>query len=133
MSKFKWLILLMVLILVGCENTESLEDSVNNRWAGVINGDLENSYEYFSPGYKTTETIEAYKLRILTAQINLQWKKGVYVNAVCEEETVCKVEVSLDYEYTFPKRSLGGVTAQTKLFENWINLDGKWYLVPNEK
>ena len=133
MNKFKWAMLLAVLIISGCEKAENLESSVNSRWSGITGQNLEKSYNYFSPGYKATETIESYKLRIATAQINLRWKKGQFVSADCEEETVCKVKVLLDYEYTFPKRSLGGVEVQTNLFENWIKLDNKWYFVPKDK
>ena len=132
MNKIKWL-LLMVLTVSGCENTENLENSVNSRWSGIIEKDLDKAYKYFSPGYKATETLESYKLRIVTAQLHLQWKKGEFVSAECEEETVCVVDVLLDYKYTFPKRSLGGVEVQTKISENWIKIDGKWYFVPSDK
>ncbi len=126
----KWTALIAVMMLAGCQQSEDLASSVNSRWSGIIEKDFEQAYEYFSPGYKETETIESFKLRMLTAQINLEWTQGKFVSADCEDEAICEVTVQLDYKYTFAKRSLGGVEVQTEVTENWIKLEEKWHFVP---
>ncbi len=129
-SFMKWTALLSVMMLVGCQQTEDLQSSVESRWLAIIEQDFESAYEYFSPGHKETETAEAFSLRMLTAQMNMKWTKGEFVSANCVEETICEVKIKLDYEYSFSKRSLGGVAVNTEVSENWIQVEGKWYFVP---
>ncbi len=133
MNKSKYLILLATVMLASCQSNESLETSVNNRWAAIVNDELERAYEYFSPGYKEVENLKSFKLRIATAKIQMNWKQGQYAGSECETETICTVKVLVDYTYTFPKRSMGNVDVQTELDENWINIDNKWYFVPKKE
>ena len=122
-----------MLMLTACQQNEDLPTSVNNRWKAVTAQDYETAYGYFSPGYKETESYDAYRLRMATAQLSVQWKEGVFESQECEDEQVCEVKVNIRYEYSFPKRSMGGMEVNTSMTENWINLDGKWYLVPKNK
>lgn len=133
MNKITLLMAVVLVSLMGCKKSETLESSVNNRWAGIVENDLEKAYQYFSPGYKEIESLDGFKLRIATAKINMQWKEGVYKSANCESESHCKVSVSIDYVYTFPRRSMGSSAVQSVVNENWIKVDDKWYMVPAEK
>lgn len=133
MNKIYLLVLVMFLALPACKKSEDLETSVNNRWQAVIENDLEKAYQYVSPGYKEIESLESYKVRIATAKIHMNWKAGSFKSSNCETELVCKVQVSVEYTYTFPRRSMGSSDVNTTLTENWIKVDGDWYLVPKEK
>lgn len=129
--------LLVLLILSSCKKSEDLETSVNNRWQAVIENDLERAYEYFSPGYKNIETLLNYRNRIATAKINMNWTSGKYKSAQCKNDTdtesMCKVQVQVGYTYTFPRRSMGTVETESVVVEDWIQVDGKWHLVPKDR
>lgn len=121
------------LMLSACQKNEDLPTSVNQRWAAVASQDYETAYGYFSPGYRETESLDSYRLRMASARLNVQWKEGAFESQQCSDEQVCEVKVNILYEYSFPKRSMGGMEVNTSMTENWINLDGKWYLVPKNK
>ncbi|MCB1581954.1 MAG: hypothetical protein R3E90_01990 [Marinicella sp.] len=131
--------LLVLMILPGCKKSEDLETSVNNRWQAVVENDLEKAYEYFSPGYKKIENLLSYRNRIATAKINMNWTSGKYKSAQCETDSdtdtvsTCKVQVQVAYTYTFPRRSMGTVGTESVVVEDWIQVKGKWYLVPKER
>jgi hypothetical protein len=122
-----------MLMLSACQQSEDLPTSVNQRWAAITAQDYETAYGYFSPGYKETESLDGYRLRMATAQLNVKWKNGTYEGEECSDEQVCEVKVNILYEYSFPKRSMGGMEVNTSMSENWIKLDGKWYFVPKNK
>ena len=134
MNKIKWLMLLTVLVLAGCEKAEDLESSVNSRWQAITEGDMDTAYSYFTPGYKATESLDGFKLRMATAQLNIKWKEGVYKDAICASEDVCEVTAIVVYTYMFPKRSLGSVeNVPTQVKEQWLKIDDRWYHLPNDK
>lgn len=133
MNKIKWLLLLTVLVLSGCEKAENLESSVNSRWQAIIENDYEKAYSYFSPGYREVESLESFKIRMLTAKININWTAGTFKEALCKTEGVCEVKAEVVYSYSFPKRSLGGVkNIPSEIKEDWLKLDGKWFHVPKK-
>jgi hypothetical protein len=132
MNKINYVFIAAVLVLTGCKSSEDLETSVNNRWKAVIENDLEKAYQYFSPGYKEIENLLSYRNRIATAKINMNWKEAQFKSANCETEDLCKVQVSVAYSYTFPRRSMGTTESVSTTIENWINIDGDWYLVPKD-
>jgi len=131
MNKLKLALLLAVLILTGCEKAEDLEASVNSRWQAIVDKDYTVAYEYFSPGYKKVESLDGFKLRMLTAQLNMKWSKGTFKEAACASEDVCEVAAEVVYDFTFSKRSMGGIeNIPSQVKENWIKIDGKWFYVP---
>lgn len=132
MSKIKWGGLFVTMALTGCKTAEDLEASVNSRWQAIIGADLNKAYSYYSPGYKSVESLESFKVRISRAQLNIKWSQATFKGAECAEEGVCEVKVEVVYSFKFPKRSLGGVdNVPTQLTEQWIKVDGKWHHVPN--
>lgn len=133
MNKVNLLIIIAILSLAGCKQSEDLETSVNNRWAAVIENDLDKAYEYFSPGYREIEDLQSYKIRIATAKIHMKWNSASYKSANCESEDICNVQIDVEYTYTFPRRSMGSSTVNSTLNENWIKVNGDWYMVPKEK
>ena len=136
MSKLNYAAIAVVigigLLVSGCKKSETLEESVNNRWKAVIENDLEKAYEYFSPGYKEIENLLSYQNRIATAKINMSWKEGTFKSANCESETLCKARVEVHYTYSFPRRSLGTTESRSTVIENWMVVNGKWHFVPKK-
>ena len=61
---------------------------------------------------------------------NVKWTDAKFTSFECSEETICEATVKLKYNYTFTKRSLGGMEVETDVLENWIKLEDKWYYVP---
>ena len=134
-KKIKYLALVTcILALAACQQPETLESSVNNRWKGITGNDLDMAYGYVSPGYKKVENLDSFKLRIATAQINIKWVKGTFKEAQCANENVCEVTVEVEYNYTFTKRSSGAMEGlRTEVKEDWIKVENNWYFVPEKK
>lgn len=131
-NSMKWMLMASVIILGGCSQPEDLETSVNNRWEKLIAADYEEAFEYFSPAYQEIETLTAFSLRTETAKLKVQWLNGVLKSKECQDE-VCEVKVELEYQYFFPRRSMGEIKLKTEIKENWIKLNDRWYFVPSEE
>lgn len=124
---------LLASALTACDNSlKTIEERSVDRWVSVINSDYEKAYGYFTPAYRQTETLESYKLRMGKAKLNIEWIKSVFDEKKCDD-TVCEVSMTLTYKYTFPRKSLGEIQLDTKITENWIKKDNKWYFLPQKE
>ncbi len=131
MNNKVWLTAAMVTaFLTGCQKSADLETRVTDRWNHLIEGELSQAYEYFSPGYKAGETLDSFRIRTQTAQMHATWNTAQFVSSECEDEQVCEVKVEINYSYRFPQRSMGGMDVTTTIHENWLKVDDTWYFVP---
>lgn len=121
-----------VVVLGGCSQPEDLETSVNNRWSNMIAGEYEDAFAYFSPAYQELESLTAFSLRTETAKLKIQWLNGVFKSKECQDD-VCAVKIELEYQYSFPRRSMGQMKLKTEIKENWIKMNERWYFVPSEE
>ena len=132
--KIKLLIMTGVLVLAGCSDSiEDLDSKSVKRWEAIIDSEYEKAYEYFTPGYKKTESLAAYASKIANAKVRVEWKSAKFIGRDCESEVKCEVELEVLYKYSFPRKSMGELEVPTKIVENWINKNGKWYFLPKLK
>ena len=120
----------VVLLLAACQPPppeETVEERAQARWNLILENDFEESYEYYSPGYRQTVDIYAHvidgrnrPLRYLTARVE---------SADCEPE-ICKVRVYVEYRAPGAPAGLGGVTGNRTITEDWIRSGDRWWYSP---
>ena len=122
------------LLVAACgkkEPAEIVRQRAVERWNLVANQQLVKAYDYLSPGYRATHTLEQYVAFIATSRV--RWKSA-NIDAIKCEEDVCTAKLTVvsvlpgallqrpsDMEYASP------------IDEKWIFSDGQWYFLPESK
>ncbi len=101
------------------EPQKIVADLAAARWEALIKGDLAKAYNYLSPGTRDVMSLDLYKARIRGGN----WKKANVDSVTCEQDQ-CKVLMAIEYSYRDIK------SLETRLEENWLRQDGKWWFVP---
>ena len=123
-----------VSFFAGCgkkEPSDIVRQRATDRWNLVSSQQLVKAYDYLSPGYRATHTLEQYIAFIATSRV--RWKSAS-VDAIKCEEDVCSVKLTVvsslpgavlqrpsDMEYAAP------------LDEKWILSDGQWFFLPETR
>ncbi|WP_239288552.1 hypothetical protein [Candidatus Nitrotoga sp. 1052] len=89
------------------------------RWEALIKGDFAKAYSYLSPGTRDVMSLDLYKAKIRGGI----WKKANVDSVSCEQDQ-CKVLMAIEYSYRDIK------SLETRLDENWLRQDGKWWFAP---
>ena len=119
----------LLLGLAGCTDKAS-PDNVDRRaverWNHLIAHEAEKAYDYLTPGFRATQTREAYASAMNNRP--LQWKSAKFDHKECEEDR-CTAYVNVTYGLQMPGagRSVESVSAQS---ETWIRVGGEWYFLP---
>lgn len=127
-----WLVSLALgmLLLAGCgtepqspelSDEERVAERAELRWAALVDGALEEAYDFEAPGYREVYTLRAYRGR-LGQQV--RWTAAeVLDTAVDEDRATVRVLVS------YVAIGAGGqpVDGQRPLEETWLREDGEWW------
>lgn len=96
-------------------------------YAALIAGHYQEAYEFFTPGYRATWSLQAHY------QIHPPVGKylGAEVTAVnCTSETLCDVVVAARFRFKDKEDWIGGEEMPMDVKSRWLNIDGQWYFVP---
>jgi hypothetical protein len=123
------------LLSVGCakkDPAELVRQRAIERWDLLAEKHAVKAYDYLSPGYRSTHTLEQYVAFVATARV--QWKAAKVESVQCEEGDVCTAKLTVvtvlpgaviqrpsDMEYPAP------------VVEKWVRSDGEWYFLPDSK
>ena len=122
-----------LLLLFACATTTPTENSIEKRaterWNAVLSDDLASAYEYLSPGYRSSVTLNQYIRSVLLMRV--KWTGAKYVESACTE-TTCKVRISIDYALYGALPGVSSFNGTQTVTENWVSSDGVWYLVPDK-
>lgn len=118
-----------LLVLSACEKSESIEQRATARWNVLISGDMTAAYEYLSPGYRSSVSLEQYQRSLLTRQVG--WNSADYIESECVEDS-CKVKISIDYSVRGALPGVKEFKGVQKVEESWVRVNGVWYLVPEK-
>ena len=125
------LMLISMLVMAGCSTQEqTLEEKAVARWDHLIKGEFDQAYDYLTPGYRQTETKEAYGFRMGASKI--EWQEVSFDKKECEEEDLCVVHVNIQYLYVMPVAGGKEMVQTTTVRENWIKKDDGWYFLPKK-
>ncbi len=89
------------------------------RWEALMKGDFAKAYSYLSPGTREAMSLDLYKAKISGGT----WKKASVDSVSCEQDQ-CKVLMAIEFSHRRIK------SIETRLDENWLRQDGKWWYVP---
>jgi len=139
MSRIKTLVLaggigMSSLLAAGCSSKDPAElvrQRAVERWDLLAGKHAVKAYDYLSPGYRSTHTLEQYVAFIATAR--MQWKSAKVDSVQCEPD-VCTAKLTVvailpgaimqrpsDMEYPAP------------VVEKWVRSDGQWFFLPDSK
>ncbi len=122
-----------LLLLSACAATakkgESIEDRANGRWAALFSNDIEGAYQYLSPGYRTSVSLQQYQRALSLQQV--KWTSAKYIESKCET-TTCDVKLSVGYTVYHALPGVKSYSGKQNIDESWVLVDGNWYLVPEK-
>ncbi len=126
-----------VAMVAGCQpGTESGDDSVEalkaraeQRWNYLIEKKPEKAYDFLTPGYRKSKTVEQFVAEM--SNVALKWKSAKASRADCEED-VCTVFVSVDYDISLPNTGGQPIDTFAPLREKWMKVGKQWYFLPDK-
>lgn len=122
---------LMLALLAACAGSaskqQSIEDRVNAYLQLVLAGDHAGAYEYLSPGYRSSVSLNQYQRAQLLKKV--KWTDASYIESDCTE-TLCKVSISIKYTVYGAVPGVKSFDSSQQVQESWVLADGSWYLVP---
>jgi len=116
--------------LAGCADKASpdnIDRRAVERWNYLVAHQAEKAYDYLTPGYRQTQTREAYA----TAMNNrpVRWDAAKFKQKTCESER-CKVDVDVTFSMMVPG-SHKWTPATSTQSETWILSNGEWFYLPS--
>ena len=104
---------------------EVVADRAQQRLDTLMEGDYEASYQFTTPGYRTTEGPGRYGTR--WAGVSM-WLSAQVSNVTCSgREQVDRCEVTVEVSYKAARYE----PTTTFLVEDWLLIKGGWYLYQN--
>jgi hypothetical protein len=123
-------IALAALAAAGCADhskSENVDRRAVERWNHLIAHQAEKAYDYLTPGFRATQTREAYASAMNGRP--LQWKSAKFNHKECEEDR-CTAYVDVAYTLKMPGGAVGSIESTSTQSETWIRVDGEWYFLP---
>jgi hypothetical protein len=94
-----------------------------SRWNHLIKAELDEAYEYLSPGSRLANPKQTYKNRIQSAT----WRGADIVRVECNEPERCLVQVNVKSRLVLPR--VGSVNHGGLVSEDWLYSDNQWWFV----
>jgi len=121
----------MILLAGACSVTpvrpQGIEERAQLRWDMVLKGNLEEAYQYLSPGFRSSISLEQYQKSLKSQRV--QWTGAEYSKSECLESS-CKVTILLRFSLIGVLPGVPRFNSQTDIEENWVKVDDKWWHVP---
>jgi hypothetical protein len=118
-------------LLSACAGNPARNQTVEQRsmsyWDALTHGELTEAYEYLSPGYRSSVSLNAFQRQMLLKKV--KWTDATYIESDCTE-TVCKVKISLGYTVFAAVPGVKSFSSKQTINQNWVLVDRVWYLVP---
>lgn len=105
-------------------NESSVEFRAQKRWAAMLDGDFDKAYVYYSPGYRSAETVFDLASRARSRRVN--WTSAEYQEHNCQENT-CTVKFMIGYKVMKPVPGLDEYEYNSALEEKWVKTEGQWW------
>ncbi len=126
-------VLCAAMLLSACaatgKKTETIEERVNGRWAALLAKDYESAYEYLTPGFRSSVSLQQYQRSVEDRKV--KWTSAKYIKSTCEEST-CAVQVNIGYTLIGALPGVKSMNMSQYAEETWILVGRKWYMVPQQ-
>jgi len=127
-------ILIAVLGVAGCQKQDPasvVQRRALERWNLLITHQPVKAYEYLSPGYRATHTLDQYVAFIGTAR--LRWKEAKVDTQKCDADA-CTVNLTIKSDIPGQLiRAPRDIEHEAPVVEHWIASDGQWYFLPDSR
>jgi len=125
------LIIMMALFVAACASSpqrpQLIGERAQARWDSLLAGNVEEAYQYLSPGYRSSVSLEQYQRKLRTQKV--LWTGAEYIDSDCLD-SVCKVQISLNFSLVGVLPGVRRYNGKQEIDESWVNSEGKWWLVP---
>ena len=131
---FVALSLAATLTFAGCQKQDAatvVHQRALDRWELLINHQPVKAYDFLSPGYRSTHTLDQYVAFIASSR--LRWKAAKVESQECDAD-VCTVRLSVHAE--IPGQLVNAprdIEHEAPVVEHWVASDGQWYFLPDAK
>ena len=120
--------------LSACAVTPSSESDIvvkraQARWDAVTSGDLETAYTYYSPGFRSANSLIDYGVSVRMRRV--VWTSATYLEHDCEESR-CLVSFSVGFKVANPVPGLSVYESSNKVEDTWIKTNGQWWYLPEK-
>lgn len=120
--------------LVACAATPSSKSDIvveraQARWDAVTSNDLETAYTYYSPGFRSANSLIDYGVSIRMRKV--AWTSATYLEHDCEESR-CLVRFEVGFKVAKPVPGLSVYESSSKVEDTWIKTNGQWWYLPEK-
>lgn len=126
---------LALVLLGGCASTakapdiDPVRERAEARWAALLDGDLESAYSYYSPGYRSANSVIDFGVSWSTRRV--KFISADYAEHQCEDER-CSVTFETGFTVERPVPGMDVFNGTQRIDETWIESDGQWWFVPKK-
>ena len=122
------------LILAGCASAPANRDQpaidrAQARWDAIIAGDLESAYTYYSPGYRSANSLIDFG--VTERMKKVAYTSAEYLESDCEESR-CRIKFTIGYRVVNPVPGLSVYESKTAIEDTWIRTSGQWWYLPKK-
>lgn len=121
----------VAVLISGCQKRDPaaiVKQRAAERWNLLVEHHAVKAYDYLSPGYRETHSLEQYVAFISTVRI--KWRSAKVLDQQCDTE-LCTVHLMV---MSGIPGQLAGVTrdieSETPVTEHWVASAGQWYFLP---
>ena len=125
---------LAMLALAGCNSNDPAKiigQRAVERWDLLAGGHAVKAYDYLTPGYRSTHTLEQYVAFVATSRIH--WRSAKFESIKCEEE-ICTAKLIV--KSMVPGAVIGrgnDMDIELPVTEKWVRSDAQWFFLPDAK
>lgn len=125
---------LSTLWLSACATTPASESDIvieraQARWDAVTSGDLETAYTYYSPGFRSANSLIDFGVSMRMRRV--AWTSATYLSHNCEESR-CLVKFDVEFKVANPVPGLSVYESSSKVEDTWIKTNGQWWYLPEK-
>ena len=124
---------LAALLLSACAAQQPARPAVveraEARWNAVISNELETAYEYYSPGYRSANSLIDFGVSMRVRRV--QWTTFEYLDHSCEADR-CTVRFNVGFRVQNPVPGLSVFDGKQIVNDTWVRTQGQWWYLPNK-
>ncbi len=126
------LAVLATVLLPACATAPANKDQVvidraQERWEAIISGDLEKAYTYYSPGYRSANSLIDFGVEMRTRRVG--YTSVEYVEHECGDSR-CTVRSLVGYIVIAPIPGMTKYEGKQLIEDTWVKTSGQWWYLP---
>jgi hypothetical protein len=125
---------LAALALSACATTpggddKRVVDRAQARWDAITGNELEAAYEYYSPGYRSANSLIDFGTAIRLRKVN--YTNAEYLDHQCEQNR-CTVRFMVGYRVFAPVPGMTRYDGKQVVEDTWVKTSGEWWYLPDK-